>query len=227
MEYREGYVYGLANCRDKALDTLLQEYPQIPGVFGRMTTYFTAFSRRMDSLEVNNELLQYKLLLAVSFMRTHICACEHIFHSENIEATTLLRKQLELIARMHEVEVKDLAKIYDKVPNISFARPLNVLYGQMSKVAHNADMGSLDMLGYLMDDEKHKRFCLYPIYNENTIYSFGVAIGQFLMFVVETILLQKAIFEEYNVQEDGDMVTEFLRYGLTTEIPFFKYLKTD
>lgn len=227
MENKEGYVHSLASCRDKALDTLLKEYPQIPGVFGRMTSYFTTFSRRLEGIEVSNELLQYKLLLAVSFMRTHICACEHIFRSENIEATTLLRKQLELIARMHEVEVKDLAKIYDKVPNVGFAHPLNVLYGHMSKVAHNADMESLDMLGYRMDDDTHKRFCLYPIYNENTIYSFGVAIGQFLMFVIETIFLQKAIFEEYDVREDGDLVAEFLQYGLTTEIPFFKSLKTD
>lgn len=227
MGINEGYVHGLTSCRDKALDALLKEYPHVSGVFGRMTAFFTALSSRMDGIDVSNEVLQYKLLLSVSFMRTHVCACEHIFHSENIEGITLLRKQLELIARMHEVEVKDLINIYEKVPNIRFARPMNELYGFLSKVAHNADLTSLDILGYQMDDEKHKRFCLYPVYSDNTIHSFGAAIGQFMMFVIEAILLQKALFDDYDIQEDGNMITAFLRYGLKTQIPFFNSLKTD
>ena len=152
MNDTKDYVHNLDFHRKEALKSLLAEYPGIIGVFGRMTSFFTALCARLNDVKVPYEALQYKLLLAVSFMRTHICVCEHIFNSENVEAATLMRKQLELIARMREVEVKDLENLYEKVPNVVFGRPMNVLYGILSKIAHNADMESLDMLGYRMED---------------------------------------------------------------------------
>lgn len=225
MNSGKGYVYDLCSCRKEAMDALLKAYPSIPGVFGRMTSFFTDFSHRLDGIEVGDEGLQYKLLLAVSFMRTHVCACEHIFNSESIESATLLRKQLELIARMKEVDVNQLSTLFGRVPNVRNVRPMNVLYGVLSKIAHNADVESLDMLGFRMEDEMHKHFCLYPVYNENTIFSFGIAIGLFLMFVVEAIHLQKGIIPGYDVQADGDAVIDFLQFGKSSNIPFFNKIE--
>ena len=224
MNEIKDYVYDLDSCRKEALSALLAEYPDVIGVFGRMTSFFTNLCARLNDIKVPYEMLQYKMLLTISFMRTHICACEHIFNSENIEAAILMRKQLELIARMKEVEVKDLEKLYDKVPNVVFGRPMNCLYGILSKIAHNADMESLDMLGFHMVDETHKQICVYPIYNVNTIYSFDVAIGLFLMFVIEVVFMQKQLFSDYDIQADGDAFVDFMKFGLSTNIPFFKSL---
>lgn len=221
MSDKKDYVFGLTSCREEAMSALIKEYPGIPGVFGRMTSFFTDLSSRLDGIEVGDEELQYKLLLAVSFMRSHVCACEHIFRSENIEAVTLMRKQLELIARMKEVDVKDLSELYDKVPNVSFGRPMNVLYGLMSKIAHSSDLDSLDMLGYHMTDDTHKQIYLFPIYLPDTVRSFDLAIGLFLMFLTEAIHLQKFVLPEYNIQADGDAFMEFIEFGKTTNIPFF------
>lgn len=225
MSESKSYVGNLVSYREEALNALDAEYPDVKGVFGRMISFFTELCRRLDGVEVGDEALQYKILLAVSFMRTHICVCEHIFNSENIEAVILMRKQLELIARMREVEVKDLENLYEKVPNVVFGRPMNNLYGILSKITHNTDLESLDMLGYRMDDETHKQFSLYPIYNENTIYSFDIAIGLFLMFVMESIFLQKQLFPDYDIKADGDAIVDFFQYGQSTNIPFFKNLE--
>jgi hypothetical protein len=225
MNDTNNYVYDLDSCRREALNALFAEYPGVIGVFGRMTSFFTNLCARLNDIKVPYEMLQYKMLLTISFMRTHICVCEHIFNSENIEAAILMRKQLELIARMKEVEVKDLEKLYDKVPNVVFGRPMNCLYGILSKIAHNADMQSLDMLGFHMVDETHKQICVYPIYTENTIYSFDVAIGLFLMFVTEVTVLQKLMLPDYDGQADGEALVDFLKYGLSTNIPFFKNLE--
>ena len=228
MSSKTGYVYGLSDCRDEAMKALLEEYPGIPGVFGRMTSFFTNLSGALEGIEVRDEGLQYKLLLAVSFMRTHVCACEHIFRSENIEAVVLLRKQLELIARMKEVDVKDLSQLYNRVPNVGFGRPMNEFYGIMSKVSHNSDLDSLDMLGFQMADDNHKHICIYPIYTPNTIRSFDLAIGQFLMFLLEAVHLQKALMPNYDIQSDGGYFMEFIEFGKTTNIPFFVSLtKTE
>ena len=127
MNNRKGYIYDLCSCRNEAMATFFKEYPTIPGAFGRMTSFFTKVTQRLDGIEISDEKLQYKMLLMVSFMRTHICACEHIINSENIEGVTLLRKQLELIARMREVDAEDLEKIYNRTPNVSYGAPMNII----------------------------------------------------------------------------------------------------
>lgn len=224
MKIEDEYAHQLVSCRKEALDALIKEYPGIPEIFGRMTAFFTDFIWAMDGVEVGDEKLQYKLLLTVSFMRTHVCVCEHIFNSENIEAATLMRKQLELIARLREVEVKDLETLYDKVPNVAFGQPMNVLYGILSKIAHNTNLDSLNILGYRMDDERHKHVYVYPVYNENTIYSFDVAVGLFFMFGMETVHLRRSIFQDYDVQNDGQSLVGLLKFGKSTNIPFFKWI---
>lgn len=202
-----------------------KEYPTIPEAFGRMTSFFTNITQRLNGIEISDEKLQYKILLTVSFMRTHICACEHIINSENIEGVVLLRKQLELIARMKEVDVKELEQIYNKTPNVSYGYPMNDVYGMMSKIAHNSNVESLDMLGFTMEDNIHKYFSVYPIYNNNTIYSFDMAIGLFFMFALETVSLQKSILPDYNIQSDGDAIMDFFQFGKSSGIPFFNCLK--
>ncbi len=225
MSESGSYVGNLVSFREEASNALVAEYPGVKGVFGRMVSFFTEFCQRLDGVEIGDEALQYKILLAVSFMRTHICVCEHIFRSENIEAVTLMRKQLELIARMNEVDVKDLNELYDKVPNVGFSRPMNVLYGLMSKIAHNANYESLDMLGYQMDDESHKRFSVYPIYTPDTIRSFDHAIGLFVWFVIAAARIQEEIIPGYDKQAEGEALMKFFEYGKTTGIPFFESLK--
>ena len=227
MDKEEQYVYRLVSCRDEARANLLEAYPAIPGVFGRMTSFFTELCRRLEGVKVGDEALQYKTLLAVSFMRTHVCACEHIFNSENIEAVTLMRKQLELIARMREVDVKDLSELYNKVPNVGFGKPMNVLYDLMSKIAHNASFDSLDLLGYRMDEESQKHVSVYPIYTPDTIRSFDHAIGLFVLFVVEAARFLEAIIPDYDKQADGEALMAFFEYGITTGIPFFESLKKE
>lgn len=224
MKKREGYVYDLASSRNKAMVAFFKEYPTIPGAFGRMTSFFTNFTQRLNGIEISDEKLQYKILLSVSFMRTHICACEHIINSENIEGITLLRKQLELIARMREVDIKKLEQIYDTVPNVSYGKPMNEEYGLMSTIAHSANIESLDMLGFRIEDDIHKQISVYPIYNENTIYAFDTAIGLFFMFSLEAISLLQTIIPDYNVQSDGDAIMEFFQFGKSSGIPFFECL---
>ena len=54
MNSGKGYVYDLCSCRKEAMDALLKAYPSIPGVFGRMTSFFTDFSHRFDGIEVGD-----------------------------------------------------------------------------------------------------------------------------------------------------------------------------
>ena len=47
-----------------------------------------------------------------------------------------MRKQFEMIARTREVEVKVLETIYDKVPNVAFGRPMEMLLWTFSSMGN-------------------------------------------------------------------------------------------
>ena len=98
----------------------IMDSPEYENIVNKMTDFFTMITEKLDGNEIADEKLQYKLLLVVSFMRTHYVVNELIIYSELIEAATLMRKQLELIARMEEIDVSELEKLDKKVPQIKY-----------------------------------------------------------------------------------------------------------
>ena len=121
------YDYTMSTYKEKLLDAradsekcLKVDYPEYENIVNKMTDFFTMITEKLDGNEIADEKLQYKLLLVVSFMRTHYVVNELIIYSEIIEAATLMRKQLELIARMEEIDVSELEKLDKKVPQIKY-----------------------------------------------------------------------------------------------------------
>lgn len=88
-----------------------------------MDLYVVSIINRFQNVSGMGETDNYKLALIVSFIRTQLIVSEHILNSELIEATVLERKQLELIARLSEIDKKaknkeTLNKLKGKTPNI-------------------------------------------------------------------------------------------------------------
>ena len=204
---------------------LKEEYPGYETIVNKMADFYTMIIGNFASVEIADEKQQYKLLLAVSFMRTHYVINELIVYSEIIEATTLMRKQLELIARMEEIDVSELEKLDKKVPQMKHVPWMREYYGLWSQVAHNANMDSLDLLGYNLEDETHKRFYAQPTYTENTIHALCMSIGLFEMFVMEIISYIENIISDYKPVEELKFLVAFNKYGCETNIPFFESIK--
>jgi len=93
----------LIDARAYAEKHLKEDCPEYEIIVNMMVDYFTMITEKLNSIEIADEKQQYKLLLVVSFMRTHYVVNELIIYSEIIEASTLMRKQLELIARLKEI----------------------------------------------------------------------------------------------------------------------------
>jgi hypothetical protein len=101
--------------------------------------------------------------LSVSFCRSHFIIIDLITGGELIEAGTLIRKQMELVSRLHEIiTINDVNKIIKKTPNIKNLKnqPFKKLYSQYSEVAHSSTQNPLQMLG----SYESNGICHTPLY---------------------------------------------------------------
>ncbi|MDX2425958.1 MAG: hypothetical protein QNK15_06860, partial [Cycloclasticus sp.] len=88
--------------------------------------------------------------------------------SELVEAVTLNRKQIELLARLNELDEKKLKDLVKKTPQQkSLKTKLNVLHGGNSECAHSSTYASMSLLGE-MEGRIKTHGLLYPEFNENT-----------------------------------------------------------
>ena len=88
----------------------------------------------------------------------------------------------------------------------------------------NAD-NSLDLLGYNMDDEIHKRYYVQPTYTENTIETLNMNIGLFMLFGLEVADFMERLLPIYKSIEEREFLLSFNEYGSKTNIPYFDSLK--
>ena len=94
--------------------------------------------KMMYPILIVDEALSYQLSVSASFMRTHFIISDLIMGGDLIEAITLIRKQLESLARLNEIDSAPLEKLYGRTPNISSVLKAGrgQIYGQLSEVAH-------------------------------------------------------------------------------------------
>jgi hypothetical protein len=119
-----------------------------------------------EKIDTTDEKISYQIGLSSSFIRTHFSAINFVLDGDLIESTILCRKQLESLARMHEIDSKPLTRLNKKTPNIS-----NVLkgssgrmYGIMSEVAHFSTPRVSDLLNIIENGEMIGP-SIYPKYN--------------------------------------------------------------
>ena len=74
----------------------------------------------------------------ISYVRTHFIVTDLILNGDLVEAVTLIRKQLESVARLNELDQRPLHKLEGKTPNIRmfFEHGGGEMYGHLSEVAH-------------------------------------------------------------------------------------------
>lgn len=223
MSYKEKLI----DARQYAEKRILEDFPEVKVIIDKTIDFFTIITNKLDGVEFADEKQQYKLLLMVSFMRTHYVINELIIYSEIVEAATLMRKQLELLARLNEIDVGELEKLDKKVPQMKHLPELKEYYGLWSQVAHNASFNSLDLLGYNMDDEAHKRFYVQPTYTDNTVETLNMNLDLFMMFGLIVVDFMKTVFSGYKADEEIQFLLSLNEYGRKTNIPYFKSLVDD
>ncbi|TDN41940.1 hypothetical protein EDF64_11419 [Curtobacterium flaccumfaciens] len=105
--------------------------------------------------------------LVTSFLRTHLAVVDAARESELIDGTVLIRKQLEILARLHELGTAPASKLLGTTPNVKVLRlPLKTLYGSYSEIAHSSVTKHFELLGG--SEYGDGWTSLYPKYSSNS-----------------------------------------------------------
>lgn len=142
-------------------------------------------------VETVSDSTSYQIGLSASFVRTHFVVSDFILDGHLLDAIVLIRKQLESLARLHELDSKPLLKLRGKVPNIQniMKGAPGTMYGHLSEVAHFSTPRVAELLHVVQQGELIGP-SLVPVYSEQSGACFDmncfVAI-YFIAWMVETL----------------------------------------
>ena len=213
-------------CREAACIEFNKAIPEGALLMDEMEKFLYNLFERLRLMSVAGEKDQHRLPLIASFIRTHMVIDELLLFCENIEAATLVRKQLELLARYKETEnMEELQRAIknNKVPQMSKVENGGVMYGMLSEIAHSAKPETYTLLVY--EKQKNGSFCinLFGIYDDNIKVTFGIHIDVFCRFFIEMMQFQEEHIEDYSNDSDMEwMKNVFIPLGLESGIKYFE-----
>lgn len=180
----------------------------IDGLLGRMS------NQLIQTFENPTEKNSYQLSLVASFLRSHFLINDLIIDGDLIEAVTLVRKQLEMLTRMHEIDDKPILKLLKKTPNVIniFGPAGKKLYPTLSEIAHFATPRVGDLINFHSKKDNRSGPGLVPFYNEDSIVCYNqhayVSI-YFCFWFME--FLRKLYGEKYNDTYDNQTFLILIR----------------
>lgn len=109
-----------------------------------------------NKIEVVDEKISFKLTLISSYVRTHFIINDFLLNGDLVEASILMRKQLEAVARLNELDSKSLTKLLGKTPNVKniLKCESGKIYGLLSEIAHSSSHRIGELLSVVEDGEK-------------------------------------------------------------------------
>jgi len=155
------------DLKQARLDCALNFYAQDQNYLPIIEMVMESIPRGIFSIEKECTINKYTQALLASFIRTAFVAIELIINSELIEATTLNRKQIELLARLRELDTLEVEKLIKKTPNIkNLKTKIKKLYSTYSENAHSSTYASHSLLGFYEDTERKKSCNISRIHKE-------------------------------------------------------------
>lgn len=116
-----------------------------------------------------NPALSYQIGVLTSYVRTHFLVTDLVLNGDLVEAITLIRKQLESLARLHELDSKPLDKLHGRTPNIGmfYKHGGGEMYGHLSEVAHFSKPRVSELMHVIQDGERVGP-SLHPVFTEHS-----------------------------------------------------------
>jgi len=152
-----------------------------------------------------SEKFLYQLNLTISYVRTHFIVNNLILEGDLIESYTLIRKQLEKLTRLNELDNKPIEKLLRKTPNVInlFGDAGKLIYPELSEVAHFGHPRVSEFLSFETKDGK-KGPSLFPSYKESAIICYDRSAYVALYFVSWLIDFVKENNKNYKSEKDID-----------------------
>lgn len=115
---------------------------------------------------------EYIVKLVASFCRSYFIAADLTLCGELTDAAVIVRKQMELLARLNELDADlDMNSLINKTPQLKYLKgALKKQYGATSKVAHSSSLEGMILLGEEITEEGVFT-PLHPVFQENAYVS--------------------------------------------------------
>jgi hypothetical protein len=223
----ENYTKEIVKAREVSQQMIKKEYPGVLKILILMDQYVVSILNRFKSVSGSREIDNYKLALIVSFIRTQLIISEHILNSELIEATVLERKQIELIARLSEIDKKTKNKesihtLKGKTPNVgNVSENLKNMYGMFSEIAHSS---KIEPFALLMENLENNTigYTVLPEYDStNTIVALNNHIQLFFDFFIYMLSFQEEFILNYTTIDDMELMCNLIENGKLAKLSVF------
>jgi len=132
---------------------------------------------------VKDEADEYLTYLLVTFTRCHFNMSDYARSGDLTEAIVLFRRQIETLARMHEIRAaENLDGLLRKTPNLKRLKgQLRRMYDEYSAVAHGSDARQGQLLGLPLDAQFSRSYPVMPHFNRHAY----VLVGHVMHSIVE------------------------------------------
>jgi hypothetical protein len=163
--------------------------------------------RTTNVIKDTNESTSYQIGVSASFVRTHYIISDMILAGDLMEALVLLRKQLESLVRLHEIDKKPLRKLEGKVPNIQnvMNKAAGRLYGHLSEVAHFG-RGRVTELLHVVEDGERRGPSLYPVYADRARACFDLSCFVAIHFLVWLVAKLEIWYPDQALDTDRQLI---------------------
>jgi hypothetical protein len=159
--------------------------------------------------------ISYQIGVSASFIRTHYLVTDLVLNGDLIEAIVLIRKQLESLARLHELDSKPLLKLTKKVPNIQniLKGSTGKIYGDLSEVAHFSTPRVAELLHVLERGELIGP-SLLPVYSDRNKACLDMNSFVAVYFIAWMVEKLPSWYPGYDNSEDQELLLNSAMFAL-------------
>jgi len=190
----------------------------IDGMLARTALFMT------KKVEGANEKISYQIGISASFVRTHFVIMDLILDGSYVEADILIRKQVESLARMIELDKFSVSNLKEKTPNIGHLRKwgLGRMYGLLNKTVHFSVPEISELLGMHQEGDR-VGFSIVPMYSEQAHSCFARSVATAIPFFQWTM---EKCGEWYDGFDKTEMETALVHiFALAVEANIFQFEK--
>lgn len=163
--------------------------------------------RFSNQTTVTDQKISYQLSIFTSYVRSHFVINDLILGGDVIEALTVIRRQIEALARLNEIDSKPLQTLLGRTPNVGnvLGKGSGPLYGYISGIAHSASLDVSKLLG-VIDDNERVGTSITPVFSDSLGAAFEVHWFFSLYFLVWVIEKFAVWYPGYDNSDDKSLL---------------------
>jgi|APLak6261669087_1056070.scaffolds.fasta_scaffold11999_1 hypothetical protein len=173
-----------------------------------------------EKIKDTNEKISYQISLSASYVRTHFIINDMILHGDLVEANTLIRKQLESLTRLHELDAKPLQNLTRKTPNVinTFKKMGKQAYPHLSEIAHFASPKAGELLHVMEKEGDLIGPSMIPVYTDAAHGCFDMQALVSFYFLFWFIGKQREFYEAFGGEAEEKLLLSAFKTAIEADV---------